>query len=233
MIAPEALLADCELALGRSTLYGVTARLLTGPAGALDPALFAELARAAREHPGYTAVADDAEAAARLAADPALTPRVLEQEFTHLFRRARAAPYEGSYLPAARASQELADVAGFLRAFGTTSRQEKPDHVVSELEFMALLCLKESIARGNGQAPEAAVCRDAQAKFLKDHLGRWLVAFHAAVVASSRFPLYPAIAQAASHLVAADAVVLGVEPGILGGSSPEEPEDAPKCGVGG
>ena len=77
-------------------------------------------------------------------------------------------------------SFELADIAGFYRAFGVemTPGSERPDHIAAELEFMHLLALKELIAAGSEDGEEhAKVCRDARATFFRDHLGRWFGPF--------------------------------------------------------
>lgn len=75
---------------------------------------------------------------------------------------------------------EMADVAGFYRAFGVEVAPggERPDHLVAELEFMHLLALKEAIASGEGDGGErASLCRDAARAFLHDHLSRWIPRF--------------------------------------------------------
>jgi TorA maturation chaperone TorD len=223
----------CESALLRSGLYGMTARLLAEPALLLDPEPYEQLRKASEGHAAFRDLLPAIEDTARAAKGEGLNARTLEQEYTFLFRKAQAAPYEGSYLPATRASLEMADVAGFLRAFGMVVRSERPDHVVSELEFMALLCLKESLAQGNGKESEAAICRDAQGKFLRDHLGRWPEAFHRSVVKAAHFPVFTALAFLARRLVEIDAGVLGVSPEPIVEGSKDEPEAIPQCGVGG
>jgi TorA maturation chaperone TorD len=73
-------------------------------------------------------------------------------------------------------SFELADIAGFYRAFGVeiTPGTERPDHIAVELEFMHLLAVKEVVAAGREDGGEhARICRDARATFFRDHLGRW------------------------------------------------------------
>jgi TorA maturation chaperone TorD len=69
--------------------------------------------------------------------------------------------------------QELADIAGFYRAFGLEVRGERPDSLEVELEFCHLITLKEAIARQRKLDEEMAVCRDSVRAFLRDHLGRW------------------------------------------------------------
>ncbi|MFZ5823812.1 MAG: TorD/DmsD family molecular chaperone [Bacillota bacterium] len=73
-------------------------------------------------------------------------------------------------------TQQMADIAGFYRAFGVDVQQsgERPDNLASQLEFMSLLCMKEAVATADGNAEAAEICREAQSKFLTNHLGRWL-----------------------------------------------------------
>jgi len=77
-------------------------------------------------------------------------------------------------------SFELADIAGFYRAFGVkmTPGTERPDNMAAELEFMHLLALKEIVAAGGqGDGEHLRVCSDARATFFRDHLGRWFGPF--------------------------------------------------------
>ena len=71
---------------------------------------------------------------------------------------------------------EMADVAGFYKAFGVEADPEglRVDHVACELEFMNLLAVKEWIARQEeGDSEHARICLDASRSFLRDHLERW------------------------------------------------------------
>ncbi len=75
----------------------------------------------------------------------------------------------------------LADLAGFYRAFGleiAEDADERHDHICLELEFMCVLAAKEAYSLEHQLDPEAlSVCRDAQKRFLREHLGRWIPAF--------------------------------------------------------
>ena len=75
----------------------------------------------------------------------------------------------------------LADLAGFYHAFGLEMCEdaaERQDHLSIECEFMSVLAAKEAYALQMGMNEEPlAVCRDAQKKFLREHLGRWTPAF--------------------------------------------------------
>ena len=68
----------------------------------------------------------------------------------------------------------LADIMGFYRVFGVEPRDDRPDHIAAELEFMHLLTLKHSRDLEAGRPERAAQCQDAQQKFLRDHLLVWI-----------------------------------------------------------
>ncbi len=112
-----------------------------------------------------------------------------------------------------RQSQELADLAGFYRAFGFRvggQVRERPDHLAVELEFMHVLALKEAYAYANGLAEHAEICREAQGKFLQAHLGQWIGALAQALASSSGGGPYCDLARGAAAFVGADAASLGV-----------------------
>lgn len=75
----------------------------------------------------------------------------------------------------------LADLAAFYRAFGLEMADdagERHDHLCVELEFMCVLAAKEAWALEHRPGTEAlTTCRQAQRKFLREHLGRWTPAF--------------------------------------------------------
>jgi DMSO reductase family type II enzyme chaperone len=116
-----------------------------------------------------------------------------------------------------RQSQELADIAGFYRAFGFKSGgkvRERPDHISAELEFMCLLALKEACA-AQMQVPEhVEICVDAQRKFLQEHLGQWAGLFADALARSAEGGPYPALARLMADFVRADAERLGARVGL-------------------
>jgi len=100
------------------------------------------------------------------------------QEYLKPLLRGDLSPYETSYEPRPGVSGgkpfQLADIAGFYRAFGFEVSGERPDHIVPELEFAALLCAKEAYARICGEEEGAEVCAEARRKFITEHLGAWL-----------------------------------------------------------
>ncbi|MBF0342997.1 MAG: molecular chaperone TorD family protein [Nitrospirae bacterium] len=75
---------------------------------------------------------------------------------------------------------ELADIAGFYRAFGldvASTTPERVDHIATELEYIHVMALKEATALINNDAENACIVVDAQRKFINDHLGRWVDKF--------------------------------------------------------
>ncbi len=88
-------------------------------------------------------------------------------------------PYETEYLreKLSRKPFELADIAGFYHAFGFDlsdgGGREPVDHIAVELEFMAIMKLKEEYAMKTRQEENRMIVRDASADFLRVHLARW------------------------------------------------------------
>ena len=112
-----------------------------------------------------------------------------------------------------RQSQEMADIAGFYRAFGFNiggKVRERPDHISAELEFMHVLTLKEAYASENGVAEHVEICADAQRKFLQEHLGKWIGLLAESLKRSASDGPYVALARFAAVFVLADAKRLGV-----------------------
>lgn len=161
--------------------------------------------------------------------DARVPSRQRETLHTRLFDGDMAvSPYESHYYRQAFGkTREMADVAGFYRAFGfglAEHPRELPDFLATELEFMSLMCLKEAIWLDEGEAGRVEVVRAAQADFLAAHLGRWVPAFcadlrlAAADLASS---LYRDLADLLEHKVFGECELMGVRP------DPVEPGPAP------
>jgi DMSO reductase family type II enzyme chaperone len=139
----------------------------------------------------------------------------LQAEHRRAFGLSGPLVYETEYgLPHEfRQSQELADIAGFYRAFGLRVGgriRERPDHIAAELEFMAVLALKEACAQEAGEAQGRDVCREAQRRFLEDHLGRWVDLLAAALSRLVPDGPYADLARATASFVHKDAERLGV-----------------------
>ncbi|NOX60077.1 MAG: molecular chaperone TorD family protein [Planctomycetes bacterium] len=109
----------------------------------------------------------------------------LQQNYDSIFGhsvRGRCPAFEMEYgrNEILRQASDLADLAGFYKAFGlemTSDANGRPDHIAAECEFMSVLCTKEAHASAQGDEENAVICNDAQRTFLRDHLARWLPAF--------------------------------------------------------
>jgi TorA maturation chaperone TorD len=106
-----------------------------------------------------------------------------------------------------RQASDLADLAGFYRAFGleiSGGANGRPDHIATECEFMSALCLKEAHAYSQGDKQNADICLDAQRTFLRDHLARWLPALAHRIREADPDGLFTALARFADTFVAAE-----------------------------
>ena len=101
---------------------------------------------------------------------------------------------------------QLADIAGFYRAFGVEVEpgSERVDHIAAELEFMHLLAVKEALAKARDETEKAEICRDGAASFLRDHLGRWCAKLCAQLQAESGGQLYQAAGELLVQFVKLD-----------------------------
>ena len=96
--------------------------------------------------------------------------------------RLAAMAFETEWPPAAgdlARFHHISDISEFYRAFGLERIQsdQRADHLSVELAFMHFLCVKEAYAEENALADLASICRDAQRRFLGEHLARWAPAF--------------------------------------------------------
>ncbi len=140
-----------------------------------------------------------------------------------------APPYETEYCGSTLTfyrSQQLADIAGFYRAFGLEQSRDEPerqDHIVVELEFMAHLIERERSAASNPELQEkVALCREAQRKFFEAHLAWWTPAFAELMARGAPDGLYAAVAGALGSFIACERNILGIQAaGALAEPKPE------------
>ncbi len=164
----------------------------------------------------------------------------LDESFRRLFghtARGGVPPYETEYgedslfLPA----QEMSDLAAFYRAFGLTANaaaHERLDHIACQCEFLLVLTRKEAYALERDDAAMAEAAGQAARLFLRDHLGRWGLAFGGKLARTDPDGFYGALGDLCRAFVTHECVRLGVAAGpeFLRLRSPL-PDDAPMaCG---
>lgn len=133
--------------------------------------------------------------------------------YTRIFVRAEVPPYETSQGDGAGSAggkmQQMADLAGFYKAFGFEVSGERPDHIAPQLEFLALTCVKEGYAGLSDDDKGATVCRDARRAFLADHVGAWLPGYHERLGTEDRSGLFCSVVGAVVALNGVPIVAAG------------------------
>jgi DMSO reductase family type II enzyme chaperone len=114
--------------------------------------------------------------------DPALTAEDLQAEYVAAFEVGRdgaAVPlFEGMHRGSMGRDGVLEDLLRFYEFFDVRLSEEDrdyPDHLVTELEFLASLCHREWVAQQQGWNAEPY--RRAAKDFLERHLAAWLPEF--------------------------------------------------------
>lgn len=170
---------------------------------------------------------------AALAALEGETTDALARGHDGLFGVLGAVPARESAWADARAVSptDLADLRGFLAAFGLEERGEVADHIVSECELASVLALKEAWAIGQGWDDRAETARTAYQRLLADHVLRWAGRFATRVERSGAPAFYAAAARALLGFLTEEAQRLGMPTAGCGDSSlpPHGPDDI-ECG---
>jgi len=112
-------------------------------------------------------------------------------------------------------SYVMGDIAGFYNAFGLQLSQdihERLDHLSVELEFLHFLAYKESYALCHDSQEKLQTVVDAEKKFVKEHVGRWVPLFSGMLKKKADFGFYRMLADLTSALVAFEIAFLGVTP---------------------
>jgi TorA maturation chaperone TorD len=244
---------DVDAALARSILYDAAAIAWAAP----EPGRLARLAgphggdalalAAGAAWPAFPDGVRDAALALCAAAAGARNPIV--DAYAELFghtTRGLACPYETEYGAGdtMRQPHELADIAGYYRAFGLVLKEAldtRVDHVACECEFVAVLHRKEAVMlalgaeRGGGDAAETVeATRGAVRSFLRRHLARFGIAFARAVAGAGPHPFYAAAASLLELVLRSDCSRLGIPVGPVFMELRPEVDDAPAaCGGGG
>lgn len=147
-------------------------------------------------------------------------------------------PYETEYHATSEPffqSQQMADVAGFYRAFGlqpTLVLPERPDHLGLELEFMAFLLLKKRLA--SEDVEQVRVCEEAERDFFREHLAWWVPSFATGLRRRAAPGVYAALGEVLAAFLPAERRRLGVDtpsaPVQPAARRPEEPSGCAGCG---
>jgi TorA maturation chaperone TorD len=225
--------------LAREVVYRFLAAALRTPGepgwqAVLDPdnqALVREAAGLLRETPRTESVPlgfgelppEDLDLAPCLAALPGSVDELADEHrrVFGLVYTGECSPYETEYHRSGEAffaAQQMADVAGFYRAFGlemSASLADRPDHVALELEFVAFLLLKRRLAHPDGEpegAERVAVCDEALQAFFRDHLSWWLPSFATALRRRAGSGFYAGAGQALAALLPLERARFGVGP---------------------
>lgn len=151
-------------------------------------------------------------------------------------------PYETEYINgkfAVQRAQSLADISGFYRAFGlrpSSKHVERHDHVVLQLEFMALLLnLELRAAEGEDASCDqrVSVCREAQEKFFREHLTWWAPAFAHLLAREAGDGCYGQVARLLAAFLTSQRARFGL-PSPQDSPPPsqlERPEECEGCGL--
>lgn len=146
-------------------------------------------------------------------------------------------PYETEYHASSEPffrSQQMADIAGFYRAFGldpSTASPERPDYLPLQLEFMAFLLLKKRLAAEAGAGDQVEICAAAEATFFRDHLAWWAPSFTTGLRRRAGTGFYASLSEALAAFLPTERQRLGVErPGLpVAPKVIERPEEQPEC----
>lgn len=164
----------------------------------------------------------------------------LRAEYIDTFDRGRSANplYETEY-GRGRAmvkGNELADIAAFYKAFGLEIgaegvSREMLDHVAVELEFYAILLMKQEALLQRGDEGGGNIVLDARRSFLKDHLGRFVTSI-ASRPGVQDSPFYSTVFGCMGDLVAQECRVVEVQPQRAEWIAGQQEEEAMCCGGG-
>ena len=159
-----------------------------------------------------------------------ITPcHALEAEYSRLFLATARVPLrEGGFGDGLRfAGQpfDIADLNGFYAAFGfelTEEAPSPPDYLGTETEFMSLLHLKKAVTLGRHEREHARIVDRAMARFLTEHLGRWVDSLGGALQEAIAAAPYARLGALLREAVAADCARLKARPRrARGGIAPD------------
>jgi len=95
-------------------------------------------------------------------------------------------------------------VKNYIEACGFTydpDYHELPDHISTELEFLAEVTRQEAVAWQEKELAKALNCLEYEREFFDRHLGRWAPAFCEKVLARAELPFYRRIIELARNFL--------------------------------
>ena len=112
-------------------------------------------------------------------------------------------------------SHVMGDISGFYRAFGVELSKdihERLDHLSVEFEFMHFLTYKESYSRCHDGAEKTQIVVDAQKKFVRNHIGRWVPLFCRMLSKKADSGFFRLVAEMTADWMEFETAYLGVTP---------------------
>ncbi|HZN45041.1 MAG TPA: molecular chaperone TorD family protein [Nitrospiraceae bacterium] len=112
-------------------------------------------------------------------------------------------------------SHVMGDIAGFYKAFGVELSKdihERLDHLSVEFEFMHFLTYKESYSRCHDGMEKTDIVVEAQKKFVKNHIGRWVPLFCRMLSKKADSGLFKLVADSMSDWMDFEVAFLTVTP---------------------
>ena len=112
-------------------------------------------------------------------------------------------------------SHVMGDISGFYKAFGVELSKdihERLDHLSVEFEFMHFLAYKESYSRCHDGAEKTQIVVEAQKKFVKNHIGRWVPLFCRMLGKKADSGLFKLVADMTADWMDFETAFLGVAP---------------------
>lgn len=205
-------------ALSRSAVYSALSMAFGPPSAEVTEQL---VSPAGQQHLRDALDALGIEVAFEPATADTPTQEVLARRYQEIFghtARGEVVPYETEYGKAAPFLQphELADLGGFLAAFGldlNPDQHERIDHVRCECEFMSWLARKEAHALETEDKEMLETTRTAQRLFLRDHLGQFAPAFGTCLSQADGAGFFGTMGRIVARFVTADCKRVGVPAG--------------------
>lgn len=209
---------EWQSALARSLVYSFLSRAIAYPNPEHQAVLKDRIAPALSGMDGESSVPAGLREALLMVDRPLDTMREEHSAVFTMTVSADCPDYETAYncRDVFQQAHAMADVAGFYRAQGLEvggRQHERPDHITTELEFMSFLALKEAYAIENLGPEKSAMVREAQALFLREHLGCWGPSLGRRIEAhAGDQTFYAAVGRALAGWLADECSRLGVEP---------------------